>query len=718
MNSSNTHTDTFLQLDLSINDCEQGNCPSFNNENDVINSSNPTQIYSFIGRKNTGFAGLSTIVNNLTLAKDIENDELILTVFKWGERQLNRPCQYRYWVSQNQFEGIVSKNLIHFTFFLYNVNWLPDEDEARRNEFIVFFNDTFTDAGIHVIKVEVNVTRGDFDFGNTGNRRRLFADNDNDVQVDVFIFVDSSEDAKDGAKFLDDQCQEELLSIDGNTPAECSVIIESSDAPTTPKTYDAGPVKILGVRAWMFWLLLFGILIGIIICLMVHRCYDFKKDKEFLRDQTKRTRAIDTIDGGYGAKSVDVNQDIHHQPGNNNYDDEYNETSALNKSVSVDVITNGNTKDVDIIKRTENALKYYKNKKKIDDKLSNYLNENDMVNGMLQKKKANQITYDELDFSKSRLLGKGAFGEVKLCNWYTTIVAVKILKADDDDDDNTTGNSNAGNSSGNSGSGGNSSAKKRRKRTMDERKKERYGEIVLANRIPFHPNLVQYYGYVLDPLCMVMEYMNNGSVQDYIYRKKQNNLLTNTEKITIFKKAAAGIEFLHEYDLIHRDIAARNILLSGVKYNKIKESTKIKISDFGLTRKLEETENNSGKTDTNYGPLKWMAPESIRNKEYSQKSDIYMFGITMWEIWYRMQPYPGTTPVNVGIKVGSYKKYNNDIIFRPRVDQRIKTENKIIEEDMPLFIKQIMEGCWDEIPENRPNFNEIIKDLKKDDITI
>merc|ERR1712228_306122 len=92
-----------------------------------------------------------------------------------------------------------------------------------------------------------------------------------------------------------------------------------------------------------------------------------------------------------------------------------------------------------------------------------------------------------------------------------------------------------------------------------------------------------------------------------------------------------GLEKITEYGLHHKDFTARSILLG--QYNiSIHENTKVKITDFGMTRKND----NNGKI----GSYKWMAPESIENEKiYNEKTDVYMFGVTIWEIMYGKEPY-------------------------------------------------------------------------------
>ncbi len=238
------------------------------------------------------------------------------------------------------------------------------------------------------------------------------------------------------------------------------------------------------------------------------------------------------------------------------------------------------------------------------------------------------------------------------------------------------------------------------------------GEIILASSIPSHNNLIEIFRYIESPnFGIVMNWMPGGSVEKYVYRKykkETDSIATNIELLIILNKAASGIKHLHAHGLIHRDIACRNILLGKINNNKgMDPNTEVRISDFGLTRQLERvnTKNEATateqKTQSNFGPLKWMSPESIKHKKYSVKSDVYMFGITMWEIFYGMEPYINMLPIQVAMIV-----VNNHVrppILHDREEYRYT--------DMPHKYKKLMEDCWAQKPVKRPKFEEIINIL-------
>ena len=118
-----------------------------------------------------------------------------------------------------------------------------------------------------------------------------------------------------------------------------------------------------------------------------------------------------------------------------------------------------------------------------------------------------------------------------------------------------------------------------------------------------------------------------------------------------------------------------------------------------MTRSLELS-GFEQKTSTNFGPLKWMAPESILQKIYSEKSDVYMFGLTMWEIYCGMEPYPKMNSVNVAMNV-----VKNGL--RPKINHIVNMTNGIQDREFPQEYLQIMQSCWNNDPRQRPTFAQI-----------
>ncbi len=162
----------------------------------------------------------------------------------------------------------------------------------------------------------------------------------------------------------------------------------------------------------------------------------------------------------------------------------------------------------------------------------------------------------------------------------------------------------------------------------------------MKRNIPQHENIVSFVGLCLIPPCIVTEFVSGGSLLNILKRK----ILKQKQEINICHGICCGMTHLHSLNVIHRDLASRNILLTDDMIPKI--------TDFGLSRQLSE-DSKSGKTYSDEGfPLKWMSPESIKSRTYSTKSDVWSFGILMIEILLNgEEPYPDLAAFEVASTV-------------------------------------------------------------------
>src|SRR5690606_25474026 len=119
----------------------------------------------------------------------------------------------------------------------------------------------------------------------------------------------------------------------------------------------------------------------------------------------------------------------------------------------------------------------------------------------------------------------------------------------------------------------------------------------------------------------------NGSLEDYL----KINDIANDVMIRMAAEIAAGIHHLHSEGIVHRDIATRNCLLG-------KDLTVV-ISDFGTARFFDVDDEKGGQTQSTVGPIRWMEPESIKNRDYSVYSDSWMYGCLLYEIVEKKYPY-------------------------------------------------------------------------------
>jgi len=205
-----------------------------------------------------------------------------------------------------------------------------------------------------------------------------------------------------------------------------------------------------------------------------------------------------------------------------------------------------------------------------------------------------------------------------------------------------------------------------------------------------HENIVRYYGWTEDPVSVIMELCPHGSLKDYFKAASHRGKnISNMMLLNWAIGAAKGITYLHSKSLVHRDIAARNLLLD--------KHLEIRVSDFGMARIVSSSDKDLGKTETMVGPLKWMPPESLRDQEYSKKTDTYAFGITLWEIFsLGEEPYSGKSAVQAALFSLTSEKN------RPNLDS--------------ISFKHVirnMKRCWKYLPDDRPHMKDVVEGLSK-----
>ena len=184
------------------------------------------------------------------------------------------------------------------------------------------------------------------------------------------------------------------------------------------------------------------------------------------------------------------------------------------------------------------------------------------------------------------------------------------------------------------------------------------------------------------------EFCRNGSVEDaFIHRKEEHPYI---EIVRILRDSAAGILHLHKESVIHRDIAARNFLLGNMY--------QVYVTDFGLSRIKTDAYAH---TRSSLGPVKYMAPESIAKKRYSEASDAYSFGVYVWEVLHRQLPYANldTFEIAMGVVNGSLDLAADESVVMPEV-----------REHGVLF--ELMTACRRRDAAERPLFAEIGRTLR------
>ncbi|XP_073289879.1 serine/threonine-protein kinase STY13-like [Primulina huaijiensis] len=207
-------------------------------------------------------------------------------------------------------------------------------------------------------------------------------------------------------------------------------------------------------------------------------------------------------------------------------------------------------------------------------------------------------------------------------------------------------------------------------------------EVMMLARLR-HPNIVRFIGACRKPMvwCIVTEYAKGGSVRQFL-AKRQNRAVPLKLAVKQALDVARGMEYVHGLNLIHRDLKSDNLLISADK--------SIKIADFGVARIEVQTEGMTPET----GTYRWMAPEMIQHRPYTQKVDVYSFGIVLWELITGMLPFQNMTAVQAAFAV-----VNKGV--RPTIPN-----------DCLPALNQIMTLCWDANPDVRPSFSQVVRMLE------
>ncbi|EFJ32295.1 hypothetical protein SELMODRAFT_451542 [Selaginella moellendorffii] len=215
-------------------------------------------------------------------------------------------------------------------------------------------------------------------------------------------------------------------------------------------------------------------------------------------------------------------------------------------------------------------------------------------------------------------------------------------------------------------------------------------------RMVRHKNLVQFIGACANwpRLCIVTELMAGGSVRDVLESREGG--LEVPAALKVLRDAAKGMDFLHRRGIVHRDLKSANLLID--------EHDVVKVCDFGVARLKPSNVNRSGSGNwpaemtAETGTYRWMSPEVLEHKAYDHKTDVYSFGIMIWELLTGDIPYSDLTPLQAAIGVVQRK-------LRPSMPASV-----------PDKLVNLAERCWNQDPQLRPEFSEvltIIEELQK-----
>ncbi|KAG5853488.1 hypothetical protein ANANG_G00073980 [Anguilla anguilla] len=253
---------------------------------------------------------------------------------------------------------------------------------------------------------------------------------------------------------------------------------------------------------------------------------------------------------------------------------------------------------------------------------------------------------DPADLTLDVELGSGQFGVVLLGCWREIKVAVKMV----------------------------------REGAMSEEDFKEEAQVMMKLS---HSKLVQLYGVCTQraPMCLLFEFMEHGCLSDYL-RGNRGSLPRET-LLGMCLDVCEGMAYLESANFIHRDLAARNCLVS--------ENHVVKVSDFGMTRFVLDDQYTSSLGSK--FPVKWSAPEVIQYSKFSSKSDVWSFGVLMWEVYNEgRMPYENRSNGEVMDALTAGLR-----LLKPKL--------------APEAVYQLMDWSWKEKPEDRPSFNLLFHQL-------
>lgn len=220
-------------------------------------------------------------------------------------------------------------------------------------------------------------------------------------------------------------------------------------------------------------------------------------------------------------------------------------------------------------------------------------------------------------------------------------------------------------------------------------------ELFVLSRVD-HDNILRFIGMVSSrlPVCLILEYCAGGSLFELLHNCWHIELSWK-QKLKMIADTASALDYLHNFDppILHRDLKSLNLMLLDEVQDQNTEPI-IKLSDFGFARVMEE----SSMTQC-VGTKHWMAPEVLTSTEYTQKADVFSFAMVTYEVVCRHVPFETFDPTTVARVLS-------------RGDRPFNMPGNDWPEQAPLGMKELVERCWAQDPNDRPHFSVIVQEVE------
>eukprot|EP00002_Diphylleia_rotans_P035447 TRINITY_DN7734_c0_g1_i2.p1 TRINITY_DN7734_c0_g1~~TRINITY_DN7734_c0_g1_i2.p1 ORF type:complete len:791 (+),score=168.71 TRINITY_DN7734_c0_g1_i2:48-2420(+) len=298
------------------------------------------------------------------------------------------------------------------------------------------------------------------------------------------------------------------------------------------------------------------------------------------------------------------------------------------------------------------AVIYYKKKGPQSTNRYDVLRASQPENALAVDPQIKIIDFNEIEMGE--LIGMGGMGEVHRAMWNGTEIAVKKLHMT--------------------------------YQNLSSTACQDISDEMLLHSTLRHPNIITFMGaciYVPN-ICICLEYMPRHSLYEVLHSPTADSLSWAT-MLKMAQDAARGMNFLHSSKpvIIHRDLKSHNLLVDS--------NWAVKVTDFGSARMKQ----HFAYTMTCIGTPQWMAPEVIRGEKYTEKCDIFSFGVVLWELFSREDPHKGMNPIQVATAVAFRD-------LRPSIPS-----------NCPPSFSNLFTECWDANPKVRPPFRDILARLAK-----